>query len=99
VPGDWCAAICCDDRTDAGEGIAHQPEQGAVAQADQFAGIDRVQQLAHLVTGKHRRLAACAQVLRAADGTGRGGYQDASRYQIIEQLADRSFTLGSLAPR
>jgi hypothetical protein len=29
-----------DDRTNAGASVAHQPEQGAVAQADQFAGID-----------------------------------------------------------
>jgi hypothetical protein len=28
-----------DDRTDAGEGVAHQTEQGAVAQADELAGI------------------------------------------------------------
>ena len=32
-----------NDRTDASEGVAHKPEQGAVTEADEFSGIDRFQ--------------------------------------------------------
>jgi hypothetical protein len=42
-----------DDRTNGGKGVAHQPEQGTVTEADEFAGIDRFQQLAHLGAGEH----------------------------------------------
>ena len=55
----------CDDRADAGESIAHQPEEGAVAQANEYADINRVQQLAHLVAGEHRRLAARDSLIRS----------------------------------
>ena len=51
-----------DDCADAGKGIAHQPEQVAVAQTDEFASVDRVQQLAHLVaesTGVLPRVTTC----------------------------------------
>jgi hypothetical protein len=32
-----------DDRTDAGEGLVHQPQQGTVSKAYKFARIDRLQ--------------------------------------------------------
>ena len=37
-----------DDCANAGKRVAHQPEQGTVTQANEFADIDRFQQLAHL---------------------------------------------------
>src|SRR6266851_9954341 len=42
---------------------------------------------AHLVAGEHRRLAARDDVLGAAHGPGWGRQQDASRHQVVEQLA------------
>jgi hypothetical protein len=81
------------DRTDAGERVAHQPEQGAVTQPYEFAGIDRFQQLAHLGAGQHRRLATCDHELGAAHRAGRSGHQDAACHKIIEQLANRGQVL------
>ena len=82
-----------DDRTNASKGVAHQPEQGTVTQTDEFASIDRFQQLAHLAAREHRRLATCDHELGAAHGAGGSGDQDAARHQIVEQLANRSQVL------
>jgi hypothetical protein len=35
-----------DDRADASEGVAHKPEHCTIPKADEFARIDRLQQLA-----------------------------------------------------
>jgi len=82
-----------DDRADASEGVAHQPDQGAVTEADEFSSIDRFQQLAHLGARQHRGLTTCDHELGAAHRAGGGGDQHATRDQVIEQLTDRSQVL------
>ena len=64
-----------DDRADPGEGVAHQPEQGAVTEADDLSSIDRFQQLAHLGPRQHRRLTTGDHELGAAHRAGGGGDQ------------------------
>lgn len=44
-------------RANAREAVDQQPDKGAVAQADQAAGIDALQQLPRLGAVEHRRLA------------------------------------------
>ena len=55
-----------DDGADAGEGVAHERDERAVAEADQRAGVDGVEQRPHLLGREHRRLALLDAVLGAA---------------------------------
>lgn len=57
---------------------------------DEFAGIDRLQQLAHFLAGQRRRLSARSDILGTAHRASRGEQQDAPGHQTIEQLTDRS---------
>ena len=64
---------------DAGEGIDHQADQRAVAQAGERRGVDRVEKLRASAAVEHRRLAALDDWLRPAHGGGRIEGQDAGR--------------------
>ena len=44
-----------DHRTDPGEGVDHQADQRAVAQAGDSRGVDGIDQRSRLVGGQHRR--------------------------------------------
>ena len=75
-------------RADPGEAVDHDPDQRPVAQSDQCGGLDRVQQLARLLGGEHRRLAALDHVLGPAHRTCRVGLQNPAGGQVVEQLPD-----------
>jgi hypothetical protein len=74
---------------DAREGEDHQPDQGAVAQAHERAGVDRLEQRAHFVRDERRRLSRPDAVPRPLDGRRRVIRQDLADHQIVEQHADR----------
>ena len=78
-----------DRRADAREGIDHQADQRAVAQADDGRRVDRVDELARLGRVEHRRLAAPHDVARPAHGGGRVGRHDLADHHPIEQVAQR----------
>ena len=74
-----------DDRADASEGVAHQPEQSAGTEADELAGIDGFQQLADLGAQQHRGRTTGDHELGAAHRAGGGGDQNAARDQVVMQ--------------
>ncbi len=78
-----------DRRADARERIDHQPDQRAVAQADDGRRVDRVDELARLGRVEHRRLAAPHDVARPAHGGGGVGRHDLAVTMPIEQVAQR----------
>jgi hypothetical protein len=73
---------------DAGEGVGHDPDQGAVAQADEGRGVDALDQRAGLVGREHGGLAALDDVLGAANRGGGIAGEDAAGDEPIEQHAD-----------
>ncbi len=42
--------------SDAGEGVAHEPDEGPVPQSEQGSGVDRGQEVVHLLDREHRGL-------------------------------------------
>ena len=60
-----------DRRADAREGIDHQADERAVAEADDGRGVDRVDELPRFLRIEHRRLAAPHDVARPAHGARR----------------------------
>lgn len=75
-------------RADTGEGIDEQRDEGAVTQAHELAGVDRVQQGARFFCGEHRRLAFLYYMLRPTNhARGVGGY-DLAEDKLIEEHAD-----------
>ena len=80
-------------RADAGECVAHERDEGAVAQPEQGAGVDGGEQLVHLLGRKYGGFALADAVLRPAHGVSRIGVQDVARHQPIEQHADRGQVL------
>ena len=78
-----------DRRADAREGIDHQADQGAVAQADHGRSVDRVDELPRLGRIEHRRLAAPHDMARPAHGGGRIGRHDLADHHPIEQMLQR----------
>jgi hypothetical protein len=61
---------------DAGKGVVHDADQGAIAEADKGRGVDALNQDAGLVGGEHGGLAALDDVLGAAHRRGRIGRRD-----------------------
>lgn len=59
------------DGAHAGEGVAHQADNGAIAQADDRIRLDGIEQSPGLVRFERGSLAARHHVLGAADGGGR----------------------------
>ena len=57
-------------RADAGEGVAHERDEGAVAEPEQGSGVDGGEQLMHLLGREHGGLAFADAVLRPSDGMG-----------------------------
>ena len=57
-----------DHRRDAREGVAHEPDDRAIAEADDGIRLDRIEERPRLVGFEDRRLAALHDVLRPADG-------------------------------
>jgi len=51
---------------DAGEGVAHEPDEGPVPQPEQGSGVDRGQEVVHLLDREHRGFALADAVLRAS---------------------------------
>jgi hypothetical protein len=78
---------------DAGEGVGHDPDQGAVAQTDEGRGVDALDQDAGLVGGEHRGLAALDDVLGSAHRGGGIAGEDGAGDEPIEQHADRGEVL------
>ena len=77
-------------RADAGEGIGHQGNQGAIAQAHaRVACVDRFEQRAGLVRRQHRRLAFLHGMLRATDHAGGVGRHGLADDKPVEQHAQR----------
>jgi hypothetical protein len=77
-----------DDGADAGEGVGHDADQGAVAQADEGRGVDALDQHAGLVDREHGGLAALDDVLGAAHRGGGIGGEDSAGDKPIEKHAD-----------
>ncbi len=75
-----------DGRADAGEGIDHKPDQGAVAQTDNDRRINRVDELARLGRIEHRRLASPHDMARAAHGAGGIDRHDLADHHPVEQM-------------
>jgi hypothetical protein len=73
---------------DAGEGVGHDPDQRAVAQADEGRGVDALDQGAGLVGREHGGLAALDDVLGAAHRGGGIAGKDAAGDESIEQHPD-----------
>jgi len=78
-----------DRRADAREGIDHEANQGAVAQADDRRGVDGVEKLPRLGRIEHRRLAAPHDVARPAHGGGGISRHDLACHHPIEQMFQR----------
>ncbi len=77
------------DGADAGEGVDHHPDQGAITQPLERAGVDGVEQGARLVAGEHRCLAALDHVFRAAHRVRRVHLEDVAGHQPVEQHPQR----------
>jgi len=73
-------------RADAREGIDHQRDERAVAQADERRNIDAVEQRARFVGGEDRHLAALHAVLESAHGGGRIERRHAAGGEIIKEM-------------
>lgn len=78
---------------DAAERIDHQPDQGAVAQADRRRHVDAIQQLPGLVGREHRGLPLLDAVLGAAHGGRRVEWHHAPGRQPVEQHPHRRQSL------
>ncbi len=89
-----------DHGADPGEGVGHDADQRAVAQADEGRAVDAFDQPAGLLFGQHRGLAAAHDVLGPADRMRRIDGEDLADDQPVEQHADRrkvQFTVGLAA--
>jgi hypothetical protein len=78
------------DGADAGEGIRHDRNEGAIAQPDQGRGVDAIEQQRGLVGRQHRRVAPLEDMLGAAHRVGRVDGEDPAGDEPVEQLADGS---------
>ena len=72
-------------RTDSGEGVAHQSDQGAIAEPEQGTGVDPGQQLMHFPGREDGGLALADAVLRSPYRMGRVGLQYVPGHQPIEK--------------
>jgi hypothetical protein len=81
------------DGADAGEGVGHHADQGAVAQADEGRGVDALDQHAGLVGREHGGLAALDDVLGAAHGGGGIGGEE-SQSNSMRMAARCCLTVG-----
>jgi hypothetical protein len=79
--------------TDAGEGVAHQADQSAIAQPEQGSGVDRGQQRVHLLDREHGGLALANAVFRSPYRMGRVAFHDGSGHQPVEEHPDRGQVL------
>ncbi len=77
-----------ENGADAGEGVDHERDQGAIAQADPGAGVDRIEESARFLGGQHGRFAFSDGVLRAAHSACRVCGDDLSDDKPVEQHAN-----------
>ena len=82
-----------DRRADASEGVAHQSDQGAVAEPEQGSGVDRGQELVHLLRREDGGLALADAVLRSPYRMGGVALHDVTRHQPAEEHPDRGQAL------
>jgi hypothetical protein len=88
-----------DRRAHPREGVDHQADQGAIAQAGKGIGVDRVDQGAGLVGLQHRRLTPPLRVLRPPyRGRGIHGH-DLADHHPVEEHAQRGQPLLHRGPR
>lgn len=80
-------------RSDAGEGVAHQSDQGAISKPKQGSSVDRGQQLTHLLGREHGGFAFLDAVLRSSDGMSWVALHDVPCHQPIEEHTDRGEVL------
>ena len=77
-----------DDGRDAGERVNHDADEGPVAEADDRAGVDGVQQLSGLLGGEHGRFALLDDVRGPSDRGRRIDRQDMADDQPVAQHAN-----------
>ena len=77
------------DGADAAEGVDHDGDERAIAQADEGLRLDRLEEAARLGAAQDRRLAALRGVLGPADGGGRVHAEDAVHDEVVAEHADR----------
>ncbi len=80
-------------RADAGEGVAHERDEGTVAEPEQGSGVDGGEQLMHLLGREYRCFALSDAVLRSSYGMGGIDVQNVAGDQPIEQHPDRGQVL------
>ncbi len=80
-------------RSDAGEGVAHKRDEGAIAESEQGSGVDGGQELVHLLGREHGGLSFADAVLRSPNSMGGIGVYDVAGDQPIKQHADRGQVL------
>jgi hypothetical protein len=78
-----------DDSADASEGVGHDADQRAIAQAEQGRGVDAFDQGAGLVGDQHGGLATLDDVLWTAHRVGRVNGEDPAGHQPVEAHPDR----------
>ena len=77
-----------DDGRDAGEGVDHGGDEGAVTEADEVGDVDGVEELAGLGGEEDGGLAAFDLVLGSSDGGGGVCGDDLADNEPVEELAD-----------
>src|SRR5258708_2889142 len=82
-----------DCRANAREGVAHQPDQGAVPNSDDRAGVDRIKKLSCFVRFEYWCLASLDDALGSPDRCCRVHGYDLSDHEPIEKHPDRGQVL------
>jgi len=75
-------------RSNAGERINHEADQGAIAQAGVRVHVDGVEHAPRFLRRQHRRLAALDDVARPTQGRGRIRRYNLADHKSVEQMAD-----------